>query len=108
MSSAIHRVAERPSSKLSRDTVEGFDKFEQPSQTFFVHEEHRQMAQKRPPERKSNELFYVDKDGKKQDAALHEGILSGGDEAAAREIGKEAARRAGLTEEQIVKLYSEK
>jgi hypothetical protein len=39
-----------------------------------------------------NEFFYKDKDGKKQDAALHEPILAAGDEEAARKIGMEAAR----------------
>jgi hypothetical protein len=46
------------------------------------------------------------KDGKKQDAALHEPILAAGDHAKAQQIGIEVARRAGLTEEQIAKLYA--
>ena len=41
-----------------------------------------------------NEFFYKDKDGKKQDAALHEAILNAGDHRAALQEGKEAARRA--------------
>ena len=53
-----------------------------------------------------DELFYKDKDGKKKDAALHEPILEGGDHAKAQQVGIEAARRAGLTEEQIAKLYA--
>jgi hypothetical protein len=53
-----------------------------------------------------NEFFYKDKDGKKQDASLHEPILAAGDHAKARQSGIEAARRAGLTEEQIAKLYA--
>ena len=53
-----------------------------------------------------NEFFYKDKDGKKQDAALHEPILAAGDHAKAQQIGIEVARRAGLTEEQIAKLYA--
>jgi hypothetical protein len=53
-----------------------------------------------------DELFYRDKDGKKQDASLHEPILAAGDHAKARQVGIEAARRAGLTEEQIAKLYA--
>src|ERR1019366_9425689 len=51
------------------------------------------------------ELFFVDENGKKQDAALHEEILAG-DHSAATEIGKEVARRAGLTEAEIEMLYS--
>ena len=43
-----------------------------------------------------NEFFYKDKDGKKQDASLHEPILAAGDEEAVRKIGMEAARRAGV------------
>jgi hypothetical protein len=56
------------------------------------------------------EFFYKDKDGKPQDKHLHEPILSGIDrdaEARARNIGKEAARRAGLTEVEIKKLYAD-
>jgi hypothetical protein len=53
-----------------------------------------------------DELFYKDKNGKKQDAALHEPILAGGDHAKAQQVGIEAARRAVLTEEQIAKLYA--
>lgn len=52
------------------------------------------------------ELFYRDKDGKKQDGSLHEPILAAGDHAEAQQFGIEAARRAGLTEEEIVKLYA--
>ena len=53
-----------------------------------------------------NEFFYIDADGKKQDAALHEPILAG-DHPAATEIGKEVARRAGISEDMILKLYAE-
>jgi hypothetical protein len=66
------------------------------------------MARKQPRGGNSNEFFYLDKDGKKQDATLHEEILARGDEATAREIGKEVARRAGLTEAEIATLYAEK
>ncbi len=52
----------------------------------------------------SNEFFYRDKDGKKQDAVLHEEILAG-DHPVAKNIGKEQARKAGLTEAEITKLY---
>ena len=43
-----------------------------------------------------DEFFYRDKDGKKQDAALHEPILAAGDHAKAQQVAIEAARRAGL------------
>ena len=59
---------------------------------------------------KGNELFYRDKDGKKQDAALHEEIFAGIDrdaEARVRNIGKKQARKAGLTEAEIRKLYAD-
>ena len=52
-----------------------------------------------------NEFFYKDADGKKQDAALHEPILAG-DHPAATEVGKDVARRAGVSEDMILKLYS--
>jgi hypothetical protein len=53
-----------------------------------------------------NEFFYKDKDGKKQDASLHEPILAAGDEEAVRKIGMEVARRAGVPEDMILKLYA--
>jgi hypothetical protein len=59
---------------------------------------------------KNKEFFYKDKDGKPQDKDLHEPILSGIDrtaEARVRNIGKEAARRAGLTEAEIKRLYDD-
>ena len=52
----------------------------------------------------------MDRDGKPQDAALHEEILAGIDrdaEARVRNIGKERARKAGLTEAEIKKLYAD-
>jgi hypothetical protein len=57
---------------------------------------------------KNKEFFYKDKDGKPQDKDLHEPILSGIDRAAearVRNIGKKVARRVGLTEAEIKKLY---
>jgi hypothetical protein len=54
-----------------------------------------------------NEFFYIDADGKKQDAALHNAILDAGDHHAATEVGKEVARRAGISEDMILKLYAE-
>lgn len=56
---------------------------------------------------KSKEFFYKDKDGKPQDADLHEPILAS-DHAAADAIGRDAAKRAGLTDEEIARLYAEK
>jgi hypothetical protein len=53
-----------------------------------------------------SELFYKDAKGKKQDAALHEPILAGDHHIALQE-GKEVARRAGISEEMILKLYAE-
>jgi hypothetical protein len=58
----------------------------------------------------NKEFFYKDKDGKPQDKDLHEPILSGIDRAAearVRKIGKKVARRAGLTEAEIKKLYDD-
>ena len=43
---------------------------------------------------------------KKQDASLHEPILAAGNEEAVRKIGMEAARRAGVPEDIILKLYA--
>jgi hypothetical protein len=54
---------------------------------------------------KSNELFYRSS-GKQQDKELHEEILAG-DHREATEIGKQVARRIGLSEAEIGKLYSE-
>jgi len=56
----------------------------------------------------SKEFFYHDQRGELQDEDLHEPILSGIDgdaDARVRNIGKEAARRAGLTEAEINELY---
>lgn len=57
---------------------------------------------------KCSEFFYRDKDGKKQDKDLHEEILGGIDRAAearVRAIGKEQARKAGLSEADIMLLF---
>jgi hypothetical protein len=53
-----------------------------------------------------NEFFYKDKDGKKQDAALHDAILNDGDHHAATEVGRETARKLGIPEDMIIKLYA--
>ena len=64
------------------------------------------MARKRSRDGKGKEFFYLDKDGKKTDAALHEEMLNidSAAEARVRNIGKQVARRAGLSEEQIANL----
>lgn len=53
-----------------------------------------------------NEFFYKDQGGKKQDAALHEPILAG-DHPVAKNVGKDQARKAGLTEQEIMLLYAD-
>ncbi len=61
-------------------------------------------------EKKSNEFFYKDKDGKPQDKDLHNPILSGIDhdaEARVRNIGKEQARKIGISEAMIRRLYAD-
>jgi hypothetical protein len=68
------------------------------------------MRRFKPMSEKNKEFFYKDKDGKPQDKDLHEPILSGIDrdaEARVRNIGKEQARKAGLTEAEIQKLYAD-
>ena len=55
-------------------------------------------------EKSRGEFFYKDKSGKKRDKDLHEPILAG-EHKNADAIGKEAARRAGLTEKEIGALY---
>jgi hypothetical protein len=59
---------------------------------------------------KNNEFFYKDKDGKLQDKDLHAPILLGIDrdaDARVTNIGKKAARRAGLSEAEIKRLYTD-
>ena len=59
---------------------------------------------------KNKEFFYKDKDGKLQDKDLHAPILLGIDreaEARFRTVGKEAARRAGLSEAEIKELFAD-
>ena len=59
---------------------------------------------------KSKEFFYKDTDGRPQDKELHEPILSSIDrdaEGRVRKIGKEQARKAGLTEAEIKRLYAD-
>ena len=53
----------------------------------------------------SNEGFYLDENGVKQDAAFHEEMLAG-DHSVADAIGIAVVRRLGLlSEEQIQRLY---
>jgi hypothetical protein len=59
---------------------------------------------RRPEAPKSREFCIVYPDGRVSDAELHEPILAG-DHPIAGVIGKEVARRAGLSEAEIKKLY---
>ena len=66
---------------------------------------HRKSRRKVP---KSREGCIAHPDGRISDAEFHEPILSGisaAGEARIREISKEYARRAGLSEEEIKKFY---
>ena len=55
---------------------------------------------------KGREFCVVHPDGRVTDAELHEPILQqGGDDIPSREIGKNFARRAGLSDAEIKKLY---
>jgi hypothetical protein len=67
------------------------------------------MAREQSRHRKGKEFFYLDKDGKPQDAALHADMLKidKAAESRVREIGKQAARNCGLSEEAIARLYSD-
>ena len=52
----------------------------------------------------STEMYYIDEDGKKQDAALHEPMLA----TTPREIledTKKMVRELGFTEDEIIYLY---
>jgi DNA-binding FadR family transcriptional regulator len=58
---------------------------------------------------KSREGCIVHPNGRISDAEFHEPIFTGiraGDEARIREVSKQYARRAGLSEEEIEKFYS--
>ena len=52
----------------------------------------------------TGELFSIDEDGKRQDAHIHDPILSEGDAPLATDV----AREAGLSEEEIELLYGKK
>lgn len=52
----------------------------------------------------SDALFYVDRNGKKQDRAIHEAILAGG---SVDSSGIEVARKLGLSEEEVRSLYGD-
>ena len=65
---------------------------------------------RRPQSQKSTEFCVVHPDGHVSDAELHDEILDAmapDTEARVREIGKEQARRAGLAEEEIRRLYDD-
>lgn len=59
-----------------------------------------------PKGKSGTEFFYDGPDSEKQDAALHEPILAG-DHSEALEVSKDVLRRAGWTEEEIVRLLGE-
>jgi hypothetical protein len=60
------------------------------------------------PPVEANEIFYIDKDGKKSDRAIHEFILKGISREGAerqRQAAYERAREMGWSEEEIRKSY---
>jgi hypothetical protein len=61
-----------------------------------------------PPQRmaKSGE-FYSCGDQGPRDAELHEQILATGNDVAVRAIGRAVAKRAGLTDPEIIRLYGD-
>jgi hypothetical protein len=59
-------------------------------------------------EKKRGEEFFVDKNGKKEDAALHEAILADGDEKTATDIGRDVALRLGLSPKAVDRLIPKK
>jgi len=64
----------------------------------------RRSKSRRAKVKKSREFCVVHPDGRISDAELHEPILAG-DHPATDEIGKEVARRGGLSEAEIKKLH---
>lgn len=50
------------------------------------------------------ELFYVDANGERRDADLHDELLGGAHDGA-EEIGRQAAKAAGLTDDEIEALF---
>jgi hypothetical protein len=64
----------------------------------------KRRKSRRPKAPKSREFCVVHPDGRISDAELHEPILAG-DHLVVDEIGREVARRAGLSEDEIKKLY---
>jgi hypothetical protein len=51
------------------------------------------------------EAFYVDDDGHKQDANIHEDILSVGDSPAYKAASRKAGRECGIPEEILDQIY---
>jgi hypothetical protein len=54
------------------------------------------------------EVCVVGEDGKRSDAAIHEEILSQGDHKRAREAGRRAGEKIGLSEETLDAIYGPK
>ena len=54
----------------------------------------------------SNEFFYLDDDGRKADAALHDAILDGGDDLASRTATAKRAIKRGMDVNVEAKLYA--
>jgi hypothetical protein len=62
----------------------------------------------RHPPVEANEFFYIDKNGKKSDRAIHEAILNGLSREGAERLRQAAyarARASGCSEEEIRSLY---
>lgn len=57
---------------------------------------------------KAEEFFVEDKDGKRQDAPLHDPILKDGDAAKATAVGMSVAVRLGLSPERAARLMLKK
>lgn len=54
---------------------------------------------------KQGKEFSVTVDSKRQDSTIHEPILAQGDHKAAEKIGREVAKKIGLTDAAIAALY---
>jgi len=57
---------------------------------------------------KAEEFFYETEDGTRADAELHQDILDDGDHATAQAVSRKVAKRLGLTDEQISRLFKPK
>jgi hypothetical protein len=56
---------------------------------------------------KASEFFYLDANGHRADAELHEAILAAGDNATAQEVTRKLLARAGWAEAEIQGLLAE-